>query len=117
MAEQCEYMSIAYPDLTGDDTCANHDHTQTVFAIATMLAHVFQGADPDGEQIAWFLDDAQAIHDALGDAKAWEIEDKGHQGKRGVSHSLSVNGVEFVVPESEWEPSVPVLRSEWEMED
>lgn len=115
MAEQCKYMSSAYPDLTGDDTCADHDHTPTVFTIATVLAQVFQGADPSDEKIAWFLNDAQAIHDALGDAEAWEIENKGYtEGMRGVDYLLSVNGVEFVIPESEWEPSVPVLRSEWE---
>lgn len=114
MTEQCKYMSNAYPDLTGDDTCADHDHTPTVFTIATVLAQAFQG-DPSDEKIAWFLDDAQAIHDALGDAEAWEIEDKGCPDEmRGVARLLSVNGAVFVIPASEWETSVPVLRSEWE---
>lgn len=114
--DQCAYMVAAYPDLTASDTCDGfHDHTEPIFALARALAVVFQNEDPTDEQIAWFLNDAQAVASKSGDdtSGSWEVGHSELPNPRGCDFALTVNGVEFVLPAGEWDPTVPELRSAW----
>ena len=131
-------MQAAYPELDAEDTCSQHRHDEPTFALARALAVACQGTEaPDDEQVAWFLDDAGAVVDdfefpngprrlctprwpstwtvtSLGEP---EYDDElGEPTLLGIDHRLQINGVEYVVPESEWEPSHPVRRSTWEAE-
>ncbi|WVX88135.1 hypothetical protein SEA_LITNINMCQUEEN_79 [Gordonia phage LitninMcQueen] len=113
---KCRYMQAACPDLMADDVCSEHDHTKDVFDLATALATVFQGDPPTDEQIAWFLNDAQAVvTDYLaheGSPFMWQVRpDNDALKPPGVIHMLKVNNVQYVIQDSDWEPSVPERRS------
>ncbi len=114
--EQCRFMAAAYPTLNGVDTCHGfHRHDETTFDLAAALAARFQATTaPTPKQIAWFLNDAQAVIDALVDLpETWHIGTSQLPVPRGCDHAITVDGIEFLIPESEWEPALPVLRHEW----
>ncbi|GAA1812583.1 hypothetical protein [Nesterenkonia flava] len=117
---QCRYMGAAYPDLTGADTCEGfHKHTPEVFHLASLLASLFQqNPAPTDEQIAWFLNDADAVIRqqpvlaTIGGTIGIEVErTTGRRLPPGCTDQFNVNGVEFVIQDSEGEPSTPELRS------
>lgn len=117
---KCRYMIAAYPTLDVDDTCGkygDHRHDEQTFALARAFAVAFQDPEPSDEQIAWFLADAAAIVDDFAPPPTeWSFEER--QVTEGESfnldHAFSLNGVEYVVQQSEWEPSRPVKRTTWE---
>lgn len=116
MSDQCAFMAAAYPMLSGDDTCSGHRHEPRVFALARAMAQTFQ-RELTNERVAWFLDDADAIVDDFGGQERdhWTVEDLPNMAyDPGIDHRFRVNGVEYVVPASEWEPAVPVKRETWE---
>lgn len=113
---QCRFMAAAYPMLNGYDTCQGfHRHEKATFDLAAALAAKYQDTPtPSMEQVAWFLNDAQSIIDKLVDVPdAWHVEDSRLSVPRGCDHALTVGGVEFLIPESEWEPALPELRQTW----
>lgn len=115
--EQCRYMASAYPDLDASDTCTGiHAHTQPVFNLAFALAMKFQDTPtPTDEQIAWFLNDADAVMRHFpASPLAWSVEHD-DESKRipGVDFYLRINGLQFVIPDAEFEPATPDLRSEY----
>ncbi len=115
-AEQCRFMAAAYPMLDGYDTCAGfHKHDQETFDLAAELAIRFQGTiAPSSEQVAWFLNDAQAIISALAYLpEYWHVGTSMLAVPRGCDQGIVVAGTEFLIPESEWEPATPILRKEW----
>ena len=115
-AEQCIYMAEAYPKLNGDDTCYGfHDHSESVFSLAYGLALRFQGTLwPSKAQAAWFLNDAQAIIDTHPEPDGqWHVSHTTLPVPRGCDAGILVNGVEYLIPASEWEPSLPEPRSTW----
>ncbi len=116
MSDKCRYMQAAYPDMSADHVCSEHSHTTDVFALATALAAVFQQDPPSDEQIAWFLNDAQAVvEDYLaheGSPFMWRVQrDTDSPKPPGVIDMLKVNNVQYVIQDSDWEPSVPERRS------
>lgn len=116
MSEQCRFMAAAYPTLDGDDTCRGfHRHDQETFDLAAALAARFQATiAPSAEQTAWFLNDAQAVIDALVDLpEVWHVATSQLPVPRGCDHALKIADTEFLIPESEWEPSLPELRRAW----
>lgn len=111
---QCSYMAAAYPTLDADDTCDNHRHEQRIFDLARAMAVEFQQPDPTDEQIAWFLDDADAVIDDFTSAPdRWEITDNEVMPKElpGIVNRWRINGVEYVLQDSDFEPAAPVLLS------
>jgi hypothetical protein len=110
-------MRAAYPTLTAEDTCEDfHRHEPRVFALAKALARAFQSEPISDEKIAWFLNDADAIVDDFGGPEwdDWTVAIIDGPLPHGLDKRLMVNGVEYVLPAAEWEPSVPVKRETWE---
>jgi hypothetical protein len=108
---QCYYMAAAYPTLGADDTCHSHRHEERVVALARAMAVEFQRPDPSDEQIAWFLDDADAVIDDFVPApEAWEITDHVTMPEEppGIVDRFRINGVEYVLQDADWEPARPV---------
>ncbi|MBE7193770.1 MAG: hypothetical protein INR66_14965 [Gordonia polyisoprenivorans] len=121
--EKCRYMEAAYPDLSAEDcSCASfHRHEPRVFQLASALAVVFQGENPTDEQIAWFLNDADAVVDEFDPTpKTWTVVDLGEPNQYrdlpGVIRRFTINGVEYVIKDAEWEPAVPISRARYDAE-
>ncbi len=119
MSDQCEYMTAAYPTLTGDDTCQTHRHEPRVFALAEALARSIHEEQTGDEQIGWLLDAADAVVDDFDptpeawEVSRWEMADGKDRGM-GLIQTLTINGRAYVVQDSEWSPTPPVSREMWE---
>jgi hypothetical protein len=112
---KCRYMQAAYPTLDADDTCSEHRHDEQTFALARAMATAFQQPDPTDEQVGWCMDDAAAVVDDFDPTPdAWVVTQPEVTDEVGLDFTLSVNGVPYVVQPSEWEPSHPVSRAQWE---
>ncbi len=108
---QCSYMAVAHPTLAADDTCHSHRHEDRIVELARAMAVEFQRTDPSDEQIAWFLDDADAVIDDFDPApEAWAITDNEVMPKDlpGIVNRFRINGVEYVLQDADWEPARPV---------
>jgi hypothetical protein len=108
---QCSYMAAAYPTLDADDTCHSHRHEDRIVTLARAMAVEFQRPDPSDEQIAWFLDDADAVIDDFVPApEAWQITDHVTMPEEppGIVDRFRINGVEYVLQDADWEPARPV---------
>jgi hypothetical protein len=114
--DQCRYLRAAYPSLDADDTCSEHRHDEPTFALARAMAAAFQQPDPTDEQIGWCMDDAAAV---VGDFDPpltdWIVTEPQVTDEPGLDFTLNVNGIEYVVQQSEWEPSHPLRRTTWEV--
>lgn len=114
MGEKCRYMEAAYPELDADDTCSEHRHDEPTFALARAMAEAFQQPDPTDEQVGWCMDDAAAVVDDFGSApETWAVTEPKETDEVGLEFTLTVNGKEYVIQPSEWEPSHPVSRAQW----
>lgn len=113
--EQCRYLAAAYPELGWEDTCAEHRHEERVFSLAVEMARAFQG-DTSDEKVGWFMNDADAVVDDFDPTpESWEVVSLGYPKREpGLCHILTVNGVEYVIQDSDWEPMPPVKRATWE---
>lgn len=117
--EKCRYMAAAYPTLSADDTCgkySGHRHDKPTFGLARALAEMFQQPDPSDEQVGWFLEDAAAIVDDFEPTPGgWSIEERevSKDDSFNLDFAFVLNDVEYVVQQSEWEPSHPVKRATW----
>lgn len=116
MSEQCKFIEAAYPTMSGDPMmCAGHRHEPRVFALARVMATAFQKPEPSDEQIAWFLDDADAVVDDFPrEQSQWVIVDGGEPKESGLTHQFTLNGVAYVLQDSDWEPAHPVKRETYE---
>jgi hypothetical protein len=115
MTEQCDYMRAAYPSLDAEDTCSEHRHDDPTFTLARAMAVAFQQPDPTDEQIGWCMDDAAAVVDDFDPTPdSWTVTEPEVTDEAGLDFTLSINGRPYVVQPSEWEPSRPVSRAQWE---
>jgi len=116
MSEQCQFIQAAYPTMADDPMmCAGHRHDPRVFALARAMAEIFQKPEPTDEQIAWFLDDADAIVDDFPpEQEQWAILDGEYPKESGLDHQFTLNGIAYVVQASDWEPAHPVKRETYE---
>lgn len=117
MAEQCRYMQAAYPELDAEDTCDGfHRHEQRVYDLARAIATAIHECEPTDEQVAWFLNDADAVVDDFDPTpEAWEVVNHGYpEAECGLNHAMRINGVEYVIQESDWEPATPIKRETWD---
>ncbi|MDI1288691.1 MAG: hypothetical protein PSX37_01910 [bacterium] len=124
----CEFCRAAWPSLTGDDFF--HGDDPRLPDIARALADVAQGPNPTDEQVGWFIDDADAIvGDWPGHPGPWVITDWNHsptdpecpeESWVGIDLTFTLNGVPYVIQESEFESMHPVKRDtylSWHAED
>lgn len=117
MTDQCRYMQAAYPDLDADDTCFDrHRHEDRIYDLARAIAAAVHECEPTDEQVAWFLNDADAVvDDFTSTPETWEVVNHGYPEREpGLDSAMRINGIEYVVQESDWEPSTPVKRQTWE---
>lgn len=113
--EQCQFMAAAYPSLDAEDTCSEHRHDGATFALAKAFAVACQSPDPTDEQIGWMLDDAAAVVDDFDPhPNAWVVTEPKETDEPGLEFTLTVNERPYVIQPSEWEPSRPVSRAEWD---
>jgi len=67
MTRPCRYCLAAYPILfeNGDASSCEFEHRdeQRIYDLAIAMARVFQQREPTDEQVAWFLEDADAVVD------------------------------------------------------
>lgn len=112
---KCRYMQAAYPGLTAADTCSEHRHDEFTFALARGLAVVCQQPEPTDEQIGWLMDDAAAVVDDF-DPKpeTWTVTKPEITNEVGLDFTLTINGIDYVIQQSEWEPSHPLRRTTWD---
>lgn len=119
-AAQCKYMAAAYPILDGEDTCGIfHEHTPAVFELATHLASMFQETStPTDEQVAWFLNDADAVIQQVpvlptiaGNIGLQVERTTDRHLPPGCTDQFNVNGCEFVIQDSDFDPMTPELRA------
>ena len=121
--EKCRYMDSACPTLGAEDCCGAHRHEDRVFTLARAMAVIFQKVDPSDEQVAWFLDDADAVvEDFDPTPDAWEVADLKDMPDEmpGIAHMFQINGVEYVLQDADWEPARPVRLTtykSWTEED
>lgn len=115
---KCQYMEAAYPILDADECCdpMMHRHESRVFGLATALAKTFAAESPSDEQIGWFFNDADAVVDNFQPAPdQWEVlELPSDDEERDIARRFSINGIEYVLPESEWTPATPVARTTYD---
>lgn len=115
MTEQCRYMAAAYPILDAEDTCSDHRHDEPTFSLARAMASVWQQPDPTDEQIGWMLDDAAAVVDDFDPTPdAWEVTEAVVTTTVGLAFTCTVNGVPYVIQDSDWEPAHPVALATWQ---
>lgn len=112
-AEQCRYMTAAYPTLDAVDTCSDHRHDEPTFALARAMATAFQQPEPTDEQIGWCMEDAAAVVDDFDPTELWTVTEPQLTDEPGLEFTLTINDREYVVQPSEWEPSHPVSRTQW----
>lgn len=111
--EPCRYMQAAYPTL-GAEACTEHRHDEPTFALARAFAVTCQSPEPTDEQIGWMLDDAGAIVDDFDPVPTeWTVTEPQVTNEAGLDFTLTVNGVPYVIQQSEWEPSHPVSLATW----
>lgn len=114
--EQCRYMVAAYPDLDAEDTCTDmHRHEQRVYDLARALAAAIHESEPSDEQVAWLLNDADAVVDDFTPTpETWEVVNRGYPEEYGLDHAMQINGVEYVAQTAEWDPAPLIKRATWE---
>lgn len=111
---QCRFMAAAYPAL-GAESCTEHPHDEPTFALARAFAVACQSPDPTDEQVGWMLDDAAAVVDDFDPVPAaWVVTEPQLTTEVGLDFTLTVNGEPYVIQQSEWEPSHPLSRAQWD---
>lgn len=124
MSRPCKFCLAAYPILfkDGDTTSCEWEHRdeQRVYDLAAAMARIFQSRPNTDEQVAWFLQDADAIVDDFDPVpEKWRIRQL-PPGKSGeFVMRFRVNDVTYVVQEGGKEMVNPVRLStlrEWQRE-
>jgi hypothetical protein len=116
MSRPCRFCLVAYPILfeDGDVTSCEWEHRdeQRVYNLAAAMARIFQPRPNTDEQVAWFLQDADAIVDDFDPVPAkWRVR-KLPPGKSGeFIMRFRVNDVTYVVQEGCKEKTNPVRLS------
>jgi hypothetical protein len=88
---------------------AKHRDDQRVYALAIAMARVFQQRNPTDEQVAWFLDDADAVVDDFDPApEKWRVRKLPETRYDEFDCRLRINDVTYVIPAGGKEKSYPV---------
>ena len=113
MTRPCRFCLAAYPILFEDgettDCEFTHRDDQRVYDLAAALARVFQQRVPTDEQVAWFLDDADAVVDDFSPAPAkWRVRRLPETRYDEFDARLRINDVTYVIPAACKEKTTPV---------
>lgn len=121
--QENRYCLAAWGEISGADECWHHKHTPRTESLARALAVQVNGDDPTDAQIGQWMDDAASMLDDHPDTNEWRITewtvganlddvhargDKFEEVPRNLTARFRLNGIEYVVPEAEFEPSAPV---------
>jgi hypothetical protein len=111
----CKFCLAAYPILfeDGDVSSCEFEHRdeQRVYDLAAAMARVFQPRPNTDEQIAWFLQDADAIVDDFNPVPAkWRLR-KLPDGSDEFAARFRVNDVTYVIEDGGKEKTNPVRLS------
>jgi hypothetical protein len=117
------YCLAAWGPASQDDECWQHKHTPRTESLARALAIQVYGENPSDAQVGRWMDDAAAMVDDHPDVMGWQITewqipanlddvhargDEFEEVPRSLTVRFLLNGVEYVVPEAEFEPALPV---------
>ena len=124
MSRPCRYCLAAYPILfeDGDVSSCEFEHRDDprVYALATAMARIFQPRPNTDEQIAWFLNDADAVADDFDPAPdRWRAHKLPDNPRDEFVARFRVNGVTYVLQDGDKEKTVPVRLStlrQWQRE-
>jgi hypothetical protein len=111
----CRFCLAAYPILFEDgdvtDCEFTHRDEQRVYDLAIAMAAVFQAREPTDEQVAWFLEDADAVVDDFDPApERWRLHKLPDDFSEFIAR-FQVNGVTYVLQDGDKEKTVPVRLS------
>ncbi len=118
----CRFCLAAYPILfeDGDVTACEWEHRDDprVYALAAAMARIFQPRPNTDEQIAWFLQDADAVVDDFDTPPAkWRLRKLPDGGDEFIGR-FRINGVTYVLRDGK--DYVPPVRlstlREWQRE-
>lgn len=112
MTRPCKFCLAAYPILfeDGDATDCEWEHRdeQRVYDLAAAMARAFQPRPNTDEQVAWFLQDADAVVDDFDPVPAkWRVR-KLPDDFSEFDMRFRVNDVTYVVQRAEKEKTTPV---------
>lgn len=107
--QPCRYHRAAYPSL-GPEACWGHRDEQRVYDLAVAMARVFQQRDPTDEQVAWFLEDADAVVDDFDPTPAkWRVRRLPDSDE--FDARFRINDITYVLQPGEFEHVTPVRLS------
>jgi len=114
-ARPCRYCLAAYPTLfeDGDVTACEYEHRDDprVYALAAAMARIFQPRPNTDEQIAWFLQDADAVVDDFDPPPAkWRLRNLPNDFSE-FDMRFRINDVTYVVQHSDKGEATPVRLS------
>ena len=124
MARPCKYCLAAYPILfeDGDVTECEFAHRDDprVYALAAAMARIFQPRPNTDEQVAWFLQDADAVVDDFDPApEKWRVRKLPDGKSDEFTARMRINDVTYVIRDGCKEHVPPVRLStlrEWQRE-
>lgn len=115
MSRPCRYCTAAYPDYPdiAGEACELHRNEQRVYDLATAMARVFQQRSPTDEQVAWFLDDADAVVDDFDPVpEKWRVRKLPQNNYDEFDCRMRINDVTYVIQAGgHKEKSLPVRLS------
>ncbi len=112
----CRFCLAAYPILfeDGDVTACEWEHRDDprVYELAAAMARIFQPRPNTDEQVAWFLQDADAVADDFDPPpEKWKLRKLPDGGSDEFAVRFRINGVTYVIPEGGKEKANPVRLS------
>jgi hypothetical protein len=113
MSRPCKYCLAAYPILfeDGDVSSCEFEHRDDprVYALAAAMARIFQPRPNTDEQIAWFLQDADAVVDDFDPPpEKWRLRKLPLGGSGEFDMRFRVNDVTYVCQAAGKEKTNPV---------
>ena len=111
MARPCQFCTAAYPEMA-DEICQwEHRDEQRVYDLATAMARIFQQRNPTDEQIAWFLEDANAVVDDFDPPPAkWRLRKLPNDFSEFTAR-FRINDVTYILQDGDKEKTTPVRLS------
>jgi hypothetical protein len=119
MTRPCRYCAAAYgtDGLFAAEELSQmceweHRDDQRVYDLATAMARVFQQRNPSDEQVAWFLDDADAVVDDFDPApEKWRVRRLPETKYDEFDARMRINDVTYVLQAGGKEKTTPVRLS------
>ena len=112
MGRPCRYCLAAYPEIAGEICEWEHRNEQRIYDLATAMAAVFQHRPPTDEQIAWFLDDANAVVDDFDPVpEKWRVRKLPTGDYSEFIARFRINDVTYILQDGDKTKTTPVRLS------